>query len=218
MVTTICRTWHKAKFWVRSKFTGKFNATIYDAFNTLHQDGYIDSRRALNGPFTGRYSKLNFGDFFHAHAHSLNKYVQQMDSSEEETQSYVTTAGAMSLMFTDTRIQNLFNYTNHMLSFLNYRRESVSYLEKMTMSLHTLIYGLEQLAAGKLSHTLLPPNVLHKYLEKALREVRIHHPQFVPLYTELHHYYESDMNSYTNDETHIYLQIPVFFTARSQYH
>ena len=82
------------------------------------------------------------------------------------------------------------------------------------MSLHTLIYGLEQLATGKLSHTLLPPNVLHKYLEKALREVRIHHPQFVPLYTELHHYYESDMNSYTNDETHIYLQIPVFFTAK----
>ena len=24
------------------------------------------------------------------------------------------------------------------------------------------------------------------------------------------------MNSYTNDETHIYLQIPVFFTARNQ--
>ena len=63
----------------------KFNATISDAFNTLHQDGYIDSRRALNGPFTGHYSKLNFGDFFHAHAHSLNKYVQQMDSSEEQT-------------------------------------------------------------------------------------------------------------------------------------
>ena len=75
---------------------------------------YIDSRRALHGPFTGRYSKLNFGDFFRAHAHSLNKYVQQMDSSEEETQSYITTAGAMSLMFTDTRIRNLFNYTNHM--------------------------------------------------------------------------------------------------------
>ena len=46
------------------------------AFNTLHQDGYIDSRRALNGPFTGRYSKLNFGDFFRAHSHRLNKYVQ----------------------------------------------------------------------------------------------------------------------------------------------
>ena len=90
-------------------FTDKFNAMIYDAFNTLHQDVYIDSRRALNGPFTGCYSKLNFDDFFCAHAHSLNKYVQQMDSSEEETQSYITTAGAMSLMFTDTRIRNLFN-------------------------------------------------------------------------------------------------------------
>ena len=41
LLTTIRSTWHKAKFWARSKFTGKFNATIYDAFNTLHQDGSI---------------------------------------------------------------------------------------------------------------------------------------------------------------------------------
>ena len=51
---------------------------------------------------------------------------------------------------------------------------------------------------------------------KRLREVRIQHPQFVPLYTELHHYYESGMNSYSNDREHIFIQIPIFFVAANQ--
>ena len=42
------------------------------------------------------------------------------------------------------------------------------------------------------------------------------HSQFVPLYTDLHHYYESSMNSYSNDKEHIFIQIPIFFTAASQ--
>ena len=116
----------------------------------------------------------------------------------------------------DSRFSQTINYANHLMSFLNYRQESIFYLEKTVVSLHTMIYGLEQLAIGRLTHTLIPPNVLHKYLNKALREIRIEHPQFVPLYTELHHYYESKMNSYTNDENYIYVQIPVFFTARNQ--
>ena len=41
-------------------------------------------------------------------------------------------------------------------------------------------------------------------------------PPFVPLYTELHHYYESGMNSYSNDREHIFIQIPIFFVAANQ--
>ena len=39
---------------------------------------------------------------------------------------------------------------------------------------------------------------------------------FVPLYTELHHYYESSMNSYSNDKEHIFIQIPIYFVAANQ--
>ena len=46
--------------------------------------------------------------------------------------------------------------------------------------------------------------------------VRIQHPQFVPLYTELHHYYESSMNTYSNDKEHIFIQIPIYFAAANQ--
>ena len=62
------------------------------------------------------------------------------------------------------RTEALLNYTNAMISFVNYRQESLSYPEKTLASLHSLVFGLEKLAAGKLSHTLIPAQNLHKFL------------------------------------------------------
>ena len=103
-----------------------------------------------------------------------------------------------------------------MLTFVNYRRESLIYIEKIDNELHRLVYGLEKLTNGQLSTAIIPARLLHKFLHKILREVRIQHPQFVPLYTELHHYYESSMNSYSNDKEHIFIQIPIYFVAANQ--
>ena len=114
------------------------------------------------------------------------------------------------------RLDSLVNYTNSMLTFVNYRRESLIYLEKIDNELHRLVYGLEKLTNGQLSTAIIPARLLHKFLHKILREVRIQHPQFVPLYTELHHYYESSMNSYSNDKEHIFIQIPIYFVAANQ--
>ena len=114
------------------------------------------------------------------------------------------------------RIDAMLNFTNSMVSFVNYRRESLLYLEKIHLHLDRLVYGLEALTKGQLSTSLIPARLLHKFLHKILREVRIQHPQFVPLYTDLHHYYESSMNSYSNDREHIFVQIPIFFVAANQ--
>ena len=177
LATVLRRTWHKTKFWLRSKFASKFTNTLRDA--------YVVSRKfSLTVP-----DNRNIVNFTY-----LQKELDRLDF----------------------KFGKNFNYTNRLVSFLNDRIESIAYLDKIAVSLRNLVYGLEQLAMGKLTNTLLPPNILHKYLAKALREVRIAHPQFVPLYTELHHYYESKMNSYTNDDKYIYVQIPVFFTARNQ--
>ena len=79
------------------------------------------------------------------------------------------------------RVDSLVNYTNSMLTFVNYRRESLIYLEKIGNELHRLVYGLEKLTNGQLSTAIIPARLLHKFLHKILREVRIQHPQFVPL-------------------------------------
>ena len=117
------------------------------------------------------------------------------------------------MMIDKDALKAMMNYTNGLISFVNYRRESLMYLEKTDTELHRLVYGLEKLTNGQLSTSILPARLLHKFLHKILREVRIQHPQFVPLYTELHHYYESGMNSYSNDREHIFIQIPIFFVA-----
>ena len=121
------------------------------------------------------------------------------------------------LMMIDKESLNaMINYTHGLVSFVNYRRESLMYLEKTDNELHRILYGLEKLTNGQLSTAILPARLLHKFLHKILREVRIQHPQFVPLYTELHHYYESGMNSYSNNRKHIFIQIPIFFVAANQ--
>ena len=120
------------------------------------------------------------------------------------------------MMIDKDSLKAMMNYTNGLISFVNYRRESLMYLEKTDTELHRLVYGLEKLTNGQLSTSILPARLLHKFLHKILREVRIQHTQFVPLYTELHHYYESGMNSYSNDREHIFIQIPIFFVAANQ--
>ena len=157
--TTLRRTWHRTRFWLKNKFSSKFT-------NIMHR--YNDAQ-----------------------------LIHKID-------------------FINVRVNSILNYTNSMISFVNYRRESLAYLEKTLNHLHRLVIGLETLTNGQLSTSLIPPGLLHKFLHKILREVRIQHPQFVPLYTDLHHYYESSMNTYSNDNEHIFIQIPIFFVAASQ--
>ena len=88
---------------------------------------------------------------------------------------------------TRKRIGSLMNFTTSLVSFVNYRREAISYLEKTVNHLNDIVFGLESLTNGQLSTALVSPGLLHKFLHKILREVRIQHPQFEPLYTDLHH-------------------------------
>ena len=157
--TTLKRTWHKTKFWIKSRFTQRVSSILQH---------YKDANQLL------------------------------------------------SHRFISARMNALLSYTNDSLSFANYRREAIFHLEKTYLHLQRLVAGLERSTNGQLSTSLLPSHLLHKFLHKILREVRIQHPQFVPLYTELHHYYESSMNTYLNDKEHIFIQIPIYFAAANQ--
>ena len=165
LATTVKRTWHKTKFWIKDTFQNRFSNIIH-----RYTDVQLNSQLISPGLFP------------------IKNIVKD----------------------------GILNYTNSIISFVNYRQESLFYLEKISLTLQQLISGLERLATGQLSTSLLPSRILHKFLHRILREVRHQHPQFVPLYTELHHYYESTMNSYSNDKDQIFIQIPIFFVARSQ--
>ena len=55
-----------------------------------------------------------------------------------------------------------------------------------------------------------------KLLRKVVHDVTTKHSQFVPLYTELYHYYETHSVSFTNTDEHLIIQIPIFFINNKQ--
>ena len=72
------------------------------------------------------------------------------------------------MMIDKDSLKAMMNYTNGLVSFVNYRRESLMYLEKTDTELHRLVYGLEKLTNGQLSTSILPARLLHKFLHKIL--------------------------------------------------
>ena len=150
--------------------------------------------------------------------HRTRFWLQSRFSSEymNIARQFVTSKLSQAEVLTRKRITALMNYTTSLASFVNYRREAISYLEKTVTHLQDIVFGLETLANGQLSTALVSPGLLHKFLHKILREVKLEHPQFEPMYTDLHHYYESKMNSYSNDKDTIFIQIPIYFIAGSQ--
>ena len=72
------------------------------------------------------------------------------------------------MMIDKDSLKAMMNYTNGLISFVNYRRESLMYLEKTDTELQRLVYGLEKLTNGQLSTSILPARLLHKFLHKIL--------------------------------------------------
>ena len=68
------------------------------------------------------------------------------------------------MMIDKDSLKAMMNYTNGLVSFVNYRRESLMYLEKTDTELHRLVYGLEKLTNGQLSTAIPPARLLHKFL------------------------------------------------------
>ena len=67
------------------------------------------------------------------------------------------------------RVDSLVNYTNSMLTFVNYRRESLLYLEKIGNELHRLVYGLEKLTNGQLSTAIIPARDSAKHIQNIIK-------------------------------------------------
>ena len=76
--------------------------------------------------------------------------------------------------------------------------------------------GLEALSQGKLSQSLIHPRRLKKLLQKVVKDVTSKNTQFVPVYTELYHYYETCSVSFTNTDEYIIIQISTQFINKKQ--
>ena len=92
----------------------------------------------------------------------------------------------------------------------------LSNLQDFTHKVNHFVQGLDMVSTGRLSQTLVHPRRLLTLLMKAVQDVAMKNSQFVPLYTELYHYYETYSVSFTNTEKHLIIQVPIFFINNKQ--
>ena len=79
----------------------------------------------------------------------------------------------------------------------------------------TLI-GIENLNSGYLTHHLLDPQVLSKYLETIEDDLEDTAPEYEPVFTSVYQYYGNSLAAFTNTIYDLLLQLPILIKLKVQ--
>ena len=79
----------------------------------------------------------------------------------------------------------------------------------------TLI-SIENLNSGYLTHYILDPQILGKYLEAVEDDLEETAPEFEPVFTSIYHYYGNSLISFTNTIDDLLLQLPILIKLKVQ--
>ena len=80
----------------------------------------------------------------------------------------------------------------------------------------TLIIGIEHLNSGYLTHRILDPKILAKYLEAIEDNLEETAPAFEPVFTNVYQYYGNSLISFTNIIDDLLLQLPILIKLKIQ--
>ena len=80
----------------------------------------------------------------------------------------------------------------------------------------TLI-GIENLISGYLTHRILDPQVLTKYLEIIEDDLEDTAPEYEPVFTSVYQYYGNSLASFTNTIDDLLLQLPILIKLKVQF-
>ena len=69
--------------------------------------------------------------------------------------------------------------------------------------------GIENLNSGHLTHHILDPQVLTKYLEIIKDDLEDTAPEYEPVFTSVYQYYSNSLASFTNAIDDLLLQLPI---------
>ena len=79
----------------------------------------------------------------------------------------------------------------------------------------TLI-GIENLNSGYLTHHILDPQILGKYLKAVEDDLEETAPEFEPVFTSVYQYYSNSLISFTNTIDDLLLQLPILIKLKVQ--
>ena len=112
---------------------------------------------------------------------------------------------------------------NHfaLLLFKNYLTIQVGTLQRIhrhyiryESALDDTLIGIENLNSGYLTHCILDPQVLTKYLEITVDDLEESEPEYEPVFTSVYQYYGNLLASFTNTINDLSLQLPILIKLK----
>ena len=83
-------------------------------------------------------------------------------------------------------------------------------------ALDDTLIGIENLKSGYLTHRILDPKILGKYLEAVEDDLEETAPEFEPVFTSVYQYYGNSLISFTDTIDDLLLQLPILITLKVQ--
>ena len=83
-------------------------------------------------------------------------------------------------------------------------------------ALDDTLIGIEHLNSGYLTHCILDPKILAKYLEVIEDDLEETAPEFEPVFTNVYQYYGNSLISFTNIIDDLLLQLPILIKLKVQ--
>ena len=84
------------------------------------------------------------------------------------------------------------------------------------LALDDTLIGIENLNSGYLTHHILDPQILGKYLEAVEDDLEETAPEFEPVFTSVYQYYGNSLISFTNTIDDLLLQLPILIKLKVQ--
>ena len=110
-----------------------------------------------------------------------------------------------------------------LLLFKNYLTIQVGSLQRIHQqyiryesALDDTLIGIENLNSGYLTHCILDPQVLSKYLETIKDDLEDTAPEYEPVFTGVYQYYGNSLASFTNTIDDLLLQLPILIKLKVQ--
>ena len=110
-----------------------------------------------------------------------------------------------------------------LLLFKNYLTTQVGMLQRIhrqhiryESALDDTLIGIQNLNSGYLTHRILDPQILTRYLEAIKDDLEETAPEYKPVFTSVYQYYGNSLASFTNTIDDLILQLPILIKLKVQ--
>ena len=169
--------------------------------------------------------KQNINDGKSYYASTQRSKTQITKTNERLASQYRMMSSAhnrYNLLFRQTHEKQMIHHFA-LLLFKNYLTIQVGSLQRIHQQyiryesvLDDTLIGIENLNSGYLTHHILDPQVLSKYLETIKDDLEDTAPEYEPVFTSVYQYYGNSLASFTNTIDDLLLQLPILIKLKVQ--